>query len=76
MIQLRAWVKLVALYRNTVDPDVPSRDFQSLGTAKPESTTTQLRFVKVKSLFCLTTPLEHIDFYLIIGYWTSFIWSR
>ena len=20
--------------------------------------------------------LEHIDFYLIIGYWTSFIWSR
>ena len=29
-----------------------------------------------KSLFCLTTPLEHIDFYLIIGYWTSCIWSR
>ena len=27
-------------------------------------------------MFCLTTPLEHIDFYLIIGYWTSFIWSR
>ena len=32
--------------------------------------------VKSESLFCLTTPLEHIDFYLIIGYWTSFIWSR
>ena len=29
-----------------------------------------------RSLFCLTTPLEHIDFYLIIGYWASFIWSR
>ena len=51
MIQLRAWVKLVALYRNTVDPDVPSRDFQSLGTAKPESTTTQLRFVDINNAF-------------------------
>ena len=29
---------------------------------------------KKESLFCLTTPLEHIDFY-IIGYWTSSIWS-
>ena len=51
MIQLRAWVKLVALYRNTVDPDVPSRDFQSLGTAKPESTTTQLRYVDINNAF-------------------------
>ena len=34
------------------------------------------RQIKFVCLFCLTTPLEHIDFYLIIGYWTSFIWSR
>ena len=27
-----------------------------------------------ESLFCLTTPLEHIDCH-IIGYWTSSIWS-
>jgi hypothetical protein len=32
------------------------------------------KWSKLKWVF-LTTPLEHIDFYLIIGYWTSNIWS-
>ena len=42
-----------------------------------QTTTTQwiiLRFLKVKSLFCLATPPEHTD-YLIIIYFTIFRWN-
>ena len=41
--------------------------------AFPKSPQTDIDWV-MESLFCLITPLEHIDFY-IISYWTASIWS-
>ena len=63
---------------DTYSRDRYSRHIQGTRTFRAQDTDIKGSWYSEKkekeSLFCLTTPLEHIDFH-IINYWTSSLWS-